>query len=440
MTAILCLIAFAVGWYCRPFQLLYSWANHCRWIGPICLLVAPAWGGEPVNASYRVKATSLRHSDLGSGTAINKHWLITCRHVVQSAGIRGKVELLRGTSVLSGEVVQTDEPSDVAIVYCGAGFPEWVDLADSDPRPGDKVCIYGYGREGVLRGGTGTLVKLAGYRENGPQRIPVYQSSLWIQSGDSGSGMFNEAGELCGLNWGSEDFDGPANGIEGPSQSTGAVAIRAQCVYYETQCPGGWCPIIAPRQRPPQYAPQRPGGGVLAPVQPSSPAAPQQPTTPAPPAVVPPAKPFDDSHIISRLDLIEGRLVDIDKEPRPKPCECDPVAQQAAIMAAVKVTINEAIAGIKFPAPATPIPSEPTHFVVVGDPSAEYWRRLNDATKGATAVFNGIKTALPPTYPTGAMPALVQYRGAVPVAVFRGQREVEEKLDAIKRGDYPPAS
>ena len=426
-------VGFALAWTIRPVQLLASFARHARWIGPLyCLAVAAACAGEPVNASYRVAVRQGNSSDLGSGTAINRNWLITCRHVVAGAGLHGRVELTNARGTLTGEVVQTDEPSDVALVYCSAGFAEWVDLAEADPRAGDKVTIYGYGRSGILRGGVGTLTKLAGYRESGAQRTPVYESSLAIQSGDSGSGMFNAAGELCGLNWGSDDPNGPSDGIEGPSQSTGAVAIRAQCVRYETQCSGPWCPVITPRQRPPQFQPQRPGGGTLVPVTPSTaPPQPQQPTAPQQPA----GKPCecDPAALDKRLSEIEKQIASLATTPSARPCTCDPAAQQAAMEKAIK----DAIAGIKFP-DAPPAPAdEVTHFVVVADSAAPDSRRLNEYVGKAKEVYSGIKTADLPKYPIGPVPQLVEFRGAQAVRVVKGKQAVEERLYRIARGEYP---
>ena len=76
------------------------------------------------------------------------------------------------------------------------------------------------------------------------------------------------------------------------------------------------------------------------------------------------------------------------------------------------------------------------YYRIVADPEASYWKRLEDYYKRAEESYSQIKVVPPSDYPVGQLPAMVAYRGGVPLGTFRG-RDVENALADISRGNVP---
>jgi hypothetical protein len=77
-----------------------------------------------------------------------------------------------------------------------------------------------------------------------------------------------------------------------------------------------------------------------------------------------------------------------------------------------------------------------SHLVLVYPKTASYARRLEDALKRAQEHWSHIRTAEPPEYEVGEIPALVAYSTGKADRVWRGLRQVEEALTAMTRGEF----
>lgn len=430
----------------------------------------------PIEATYRVRVRLGNTSEMGSGTAISKHWLVTCCHVVENAG-KNRVELYNAGQQTTGQVCARRPGPDLALVYCHEGFKEWTKIAENDPTPGMVVQGVGFGRgEGTLRAGKGVAQGIGGRRQDG---TPVWHCSVIMESGDSGCGLFNMDGELVSVNWGAAD-DTPGGVIVGPSRSTPVSALHREIAIYETQCPGGWCPILPWRrgvegrlpQQPRQSPANGPNGGQMVPVQPKPPTQAGPPVRPLPgPAPDPePAPPIargcncDPNALIgitTRLSMLEGKVISFDKKLDELAVAGErlfSIEQQLTVITnkvnslpapvqvdynKVQVMIDASIAKIKFPDPPAPIPmpdepeADQVHFVVVADQTAGYWPRLASFVQAAQATYSFVRVAAPPPYPVGSLPQLVAYRGTTAIGVVKTRKSVEDRLSEISKGTYP---
>jgi hypothetical protein len=90
---------------------------------------------------------------------------------------------------------------DLAILMLDIGADlSAVDLADSIPAVGTPVQLYGFGGAGVH--GTQPLHKTGRVLPDPGWVEPATKTSIATVNGDSGSGIFNEAGQLVAVHWG----------------------------------------------------------------------------------------------------------------------------------------------------------------------------------------------------------------------------------------------
>lgn len=260
----------------------------------------------PAQASFRVRCPEGGGMiSYGSGTAISPNCVVTNSHVVGGSH-RNNITIIgpRGEN-FPGQTVVVNPGADIALVWCPTANLPYVDLAATDPKPGEPMLKMGYGGEGQLMKAAGTCQGVDGYIGGG---CPVVASTCVTVSGDSGGGNFNAAGELCSVTWGSTDTNG------GHGRSTPASVVRQIALEWQTQfCPNGACPPIRGGSRPRQQQPR--GGGGRAPVTPDdfnpAPKPPENqealnpdilPPDPQPPQQVAPVVPV---------------------QPPPKGCDCD---------------------------------------------------------------------------------------------------------------------
>ena len=140
----------------------------------------------------------------GSGVVVAKGYVLTNYHVIEDADA---LEVNVDEQAYSAELMGTDEAKDLAVLYVDGLELEPVVLGDSDVlQIGDwAICI------GNPLGFTGTTtvgVISALNREVSGQSTDAYgkrvtnvmiQTDAAINSGNSGGGMFNVAGELIGV-------------------------------------------------------------------------------------------------------------------------------------------------------------------------------------------------------------------------------------------------
>ena len=132
----------------------------------------------------------------GSGAAIGAHYLVTNSHVIgQQAGHHVSVSSQGGSS--PGLVVACDAAKDLAIVKTDAQLEHPARLGTT-PRAGQPVRLLG-----VKSGCVPTQVISSAVYLDRDCTIPVIQLAAPSQQGDSGGGIYDAAGNLVAINWGS---------------------------------------------------------------------------------------------------------------------------------------------------------------------------------------------------------------------------------------------
>ena len=155
-----------------------------------------------VAASVRVDVRTGQSISCGSGTHLGYGVFLTNRHVGERAGYKATVMFPTG-KLYQGSVQGVCGYSDMAVIVC----------ADAAKEPGAKLA------EAVPA--TGTAVYSAGYPASAGRMLSKKRGSMrssarveWgtsnligmnCSSGDSGSGIFNEQGELVGVLWGGDN-------------------------------------------------------------------------------------------------------------------------------------------------------------------------------------------------------------------------------------------
>ena len=140
----------------------------------------------------------------GSGVVVAKGYVLTNYHVVEDASM---LEVTTDDKVYSAQLMGIDESKDIAVMYVDGLDLEPVVLGDSDQlQVGDwAICIgnplsfTGTTTVGVIsalnRSVSGNSTDAYGKRTTNT----MIQTDAAINSGNSGGGMFNVAGELIGI-------------------------------------------------------------------------------------------------------------------------------------------------------------------------------------------------------------------------------------------------
>ena len=140
----------------------------------------------------------------GSGVVVAKGYVLTNYHVIEDATT---LEITAGEQVYPAQLMGTDEGKDLAVLYVDGLEIEPVVLGDSDLlNVGDwAICI---GNPLSFTGTTTVGIVSALNREVSGNATDAYgkrtmntmiQTDAAINSGNSGGGMFNVAGELVGI-------------------------------------------------------------------------------------------------------------------------------------------------------------------------------------------------------------------------------------------------
>lgn len=147
--------------------------------------------------SLRVRNIGCGFLATGSGFALDDHTLVTNRHVVEDAKTI-QVSTYDGRSI-TATAAATASVADIAIVTTeeSLGIPQAA-LASADPVEGDVITVVGYPSGGKLTTSTGVVIGTTSDPLGGAVG-PVLASTARIESGSSGSAVFNAAGEVVGV-------------------------------------------------------------------------------------------------------------------------------------------------------------------------------------------------------------------------------------------------
>jgi len=388
---------------------------------------------KPEEASFRIEVGEGQ----GSGTGISETLVLTNAHVAQHLDARARIWHTLTKQEWAGQVVSMYRDADLALIYVPSGGVPWVPVNSVGLQADLPVHAYGYGRQGVLRRGNGHVTGVIGTRA---RTIEVWNTGLTIEPGDSGSGIFNEQGELVGVNWGADKH------THDNAATSSAHVVTMWRHFVETQCPGGRCPTGGMFSGPPT------GRGQMIPVRPPVAGG----ASPAPPAVIagptPPTTPDKPSTAFDADVIAEALIERLAGDPRLKGPKGDPgppgkdgqdgrdaEVDYDRIVAEVERRLDyQRIAGMVRVDPPK-LPTAQQHVVVVADTNASYWPRLASELSRAREAYHRIDLERPPADRNfGELPALVWYENGIPVRQVRGYYDVSTELITISRGEAMP--
>jgi hypothetical protein len=385
-----------------------------------------------------------------------------------------------GTIVFSRSPYRAVVLTNAHVVRDSPGGPFTVTFADGEPLPAKLMCrndaidmasleIPFTGRQaatwrgelpsGVLHGygfASGQLARLDG-QATGSLTAGAQESvtlSTQFREGDSGGPVFDDAGVMCGVIWGTHP-------------ETGGVMVHPKhlVAFLEPltrvpEAPAGVQPTqwssCGPGGRPPQYSSCPPGvicGQPLLPnmpriIRPTQPAGVPVNATPitAPPqspGQLPPTQsPGARCECAPKWAALESRLTAIETTR----CPAGPAGPAGPPGPAGKdgASIDEAALAARVAAlvmKQMPLPSASgsavSHYVLVADDGADYWPRLADEFRRARESYSGLRVSGVPDVPVGPLPQLVAYRDGKPMGAFRGRRDVSDALVRIVAGKAP---
>ena len=213
-----------------------------------------------------------RQNSSGSGTVFHVDaarglgFVVTNHHVVP---VRGEiVATFPSHEHFAGVLVATDAKTDVSIfaIRASASTP-FVPLAEASPSQGAQVWQVGYphGRGPVQRSGRsrGVVGRRSFQRLTdgiSEMRAEVLGLELTIQPGDSGSGVFDAQGKLCGMCWGGGGPYSAAVQVEDIwdlIEETSCIGLRRPGRRQPVQ-PQRPSPMPVPRDPPPIPQPEVP--------------------------------------------------------------------------------------------------------------------------------------------------------------------------------------
>ena len=178
----------------------------------------------------------------GSGAYLGQKLVLTCAHLFDdTSSIQGNVWFSDGEQH-AFILRQVDHQWDQAVLELRSrprgktGLP----LAARNPRVGDKLYAYGYGKSDTVHVTEG---RVAGYRSTQayPQTTDWVKMTGRVESGSSGGPIVNEDGQIVGNLWGVSD--------SAPYHTVGVLAGRTRRFLLPWNAKleahaisQGWCP------------------------------------------------------------------------------------------------------------------------------------------------------------------------------------------------------
>jgi len=219
----------------------------------------------PDRISERLTAATARVSNrlphgetaYGSGVLVARDarwgWVLSCDHLFRD-GVGQVVVVLRsatGWRGYEGRVFARDSLADLALI--GIATPENapISLAETQPSPGDRVILAGYGRAGRFHAVSGQVLGYVG------AQIQESRETLQItgaaQEGDSGGPIVDANGQLVAILWGTD-------GVRTLGTYCGRIRIflRNLLPRLEDQGPAGNSGIPAPPDNITKKAQEKP--------------------------------------------------------------------------------------------------------------------------------------------------------------------------------------
>lgn len=178
--------------------------------------VSTQWTDRSSSSVLVTRSVAVDRSESGTGTVIasrnSESLILTNAHVAEDGTRPITVTTKSGQAftakyVAGSKVTHTSPTSievegpDLALVSVSAELPV-VPIASELPPSGLPVCQWGYGQQSSDRGPTFKTGKTLDAENYVGQ---IQRTTIPSQSGDSGSGIFNEKGQLVAVCWGGRD-------------------------------------------------------------------------------------------------------------------------------------------------------------------------------------------------------------------------------------------
>jgi hypothetical protein len=155
------------------------------------------------SVSCRVQNQTAGSIESGSGTVIasdnERALVLTCHHLFDGRVGRIACAFLDGAE-LPAKLIASDPAHDLALLELESPRPRHAAVAAA--QSGRWLTTCGFGTSGQLRAIRGQLV---GTAQTDGSQFASLRIAATVISGDSGGGVFDERGELCGVVWGVRD-------------------------------------------------------------------------------------------------------------------------------------------------------------------------------------------------------------------------------------------
>lgn len=134
--------------------------------------------------------------NLCTGVVVSPTTILTAHHCInQSTGIQWVTDYFGNT--YSAKVIKKDKVYDLALLQVYTPFDRTAKIGD-EPLIASKVYSVHSGLALDFTYGEGVVNNVIRYEDTDP--VPFILHSILISQGASGSGLFNEKGELVGIN------------------------------------------------------------------------------------------------------------------------------------------------------------------------------------------------------------------------------------------------
>lgn len=196
-------------------------------------------------AACRIKVAGRGESFYGSGTLVAEHEtlgiVVTAYHVVKDGTGEITCTFPNGHA-FGAKLIVYDEPNDLAALAVKPTGIKPVSVAESDPV--GRLVAGGFGPNGVYAHVTGNVL---GYAVPDRATEPCAFMRGSCREGDSGGPVYNEARQLCGVVWGSD---------QGETYLTCGGPLRN--FIHNVLCGPPYLPakVVTPQPQQPQPQPQ----------------------------------------------------------------------------------------------------------------------------------------------------------------------------------------
>ena len=174
-----------------------DWKNNC-WSTVVCAGDAINITKPELAQTQQPEEQTKHEARTGTGWLASPGFVVTNYHVVEG---HSKFTLVFGDSTMSANVVAQDRKNDLALLKPSnySNLPPALPIANAPAETGSKVFTVGYPNPGLM-GSNQKVTDGIISAQTGLQDDPrVYQTTVALQSGNSGGPLLNSRGEVVGI-------------------------------------------------------------------------------------------------------------------------------------------------------------------------------------------------------------------------------------------------